>query len=411
MDRVLFPSKYKGCVTIPASKSEFHRILFIADMCSDKVNINYNGTLCEDVVATKMALSGLKNSDKTIDVGESGTTLRFVVSRVGLYGKDVGIKMHGRLPQRPMRVFLDELEKHNMRFSQDNDVLFCSGKLTCGEYELPGGVSSQYISSLLLTLPFLDGNSVIKVKGKIESEPYVNMTISLLNKFGIDVIRNACIENGITKSVEFKISGNQRVVCEKSVNVGGDFSSATFFATLAALSEDEIYIRGLDTRNSTQGDRVVFDILKDFGARVEVQNDGYIVRKNELNPLVVDASNIPDMVMALSVILSCAKGRSVIKNCARLRLKESNRIESTLNMLRVFGIDANCENDNIIINANGYDGLREAVVDTYNDHRIAMSASVFSSVSKHKITIKDADCVNKSYPGFFDDLKSLAVLK
>lgn len=407
--------RYRGELEIPSSKSELHRLLFIASLAAmqgvkDEIKVLYRGKLCRDVLATIGALRALgsdirvekdvirlsnsKSRSQDIDVSESGTTLRFLVPRIGLYGQSVNIKMQGRLAQRPMDDFTKELEKKGMSFEKEGDVLRVRGTLCSGEYTLPGSVSSQYISSLLLTLPFLEGDSVINIKGKLESYPYVKLTTDFLESAGVRIRYTGD---------KFYIDGMSKVR-QSDFRAYGDYSSATFFACIGALSKGGIYIKGLDI-SSSQGDSRIFSILDEYGAFVEKRDEGYFVQEGDKRSMEVDASDIPDMVMALSVIMSCATGESRIKNCSRLRLKESDRIHSTLAMLKSFGVNAHCDEDDIIIK--GPSVFRSAVVDSFNDHRIAMAASVFSAVSPYDIVINKSECVEKSYPDFFSDLKSL----
>ncbi len=401
-----------GEVKIPASKSQAHRYIICAGLSREESDIVCDG-ISEDIAATMACLKGLgaefdgefnihckpvkgePEGECELCCGESGSTLRFMLPVAGALGAKGHFVMKGRLPERPMAPFDEELRKHGMEIRKEGDLLHFSGKLCAGLYTLPGSVSSQYISGLLLALPLLAGDSVLTVTGKVESKDYIIMTEEALQKAGIRFEK---------KLNTYVIPGNQKYNMHKQTQVEGDFSNAAFFLCMGALSHEGICVKGLNNA-SKQGDRRVVEILEAFGARVEEGEGQVFVARNKLEGLTIDAAMIPDLVPTLSVVAAAAEGETHIINAGRLRLKESDRIESTVNMLRALGAEAEGTPDGLIIK--GQPSLKGGLVDTCKDHRIAMSAAVASCICTGEVTVNDETCVNKSYPRFWEDLATL----
>ena len=332
-----------------------------------------------------------------LDCGESGSTLRFLLPVVGALGAKGHFKMHGRLPLRPLAPLDEELKKHGMFLKKQGDELYFEGKLSAGAYLMPGNVSSQYISGLLFALPLLKGDSILTVTGLLESRDYVLMTEEALAKAGI-----VFEKNGNT----YRICGGRHYDMPKELAVEGDFSNAAFFLSIGALSYEGVTVTGLNTA-SLQGDRRIVEILEAFGAKVTVEGDSVNVRGGELAGITIDAALIPDLVPVLSVVAAGAKGETRIINAARLRLKESDRLKSTADLIN--GLGGKCEEleDGLVITGNG--SLKGGTADTCNDHRIAMAAAVAACISEDKVILTDEKCVAKSYPGFFEDFGKLDI--
>ena len=381
----------KGEVNIPPSKSAAHRAL-ICSFLSGSGEVK--GIIdSADMKATIGALNSLKNGDEEINCLESGSTLRFIIPIAAALGKEVCFKGEGRLPERPIGEYLKLFEAHGVKCESNGFLpLKISGKLTGGIFEIRGDVSSQYITGLLLALPLLGERSEIVLTSPLQSKPYVDMTINVLKTYNISVEET---ENG------YIIPENQSYKpCDFTVE--GDWSQAAFFLAAGALNGD-VTVLGLDM-NSTQGDKEIVDILKRFGAEVEIKNNCVRTKKSVLISTEIDASDIPDMVPALCVIAANAKGTTVIKNIQRLRLKESDRVESVVSNLKKAGVNAFATEDSIVIEGSKAVG---AELCGYNDHRIVMAFSVLALNAEGETVISDAQSINKSYPAFFDDYNSL----
>lgn len=423
MDRVIKHGVRSGQVKIPASKSQAHRALILSAISQEPVRIILDG-ISKDIQATADCLQALgagirifdgeisvtpidrdKKRDKPCELrcAESGSTLRFMLPLAGAFGAEGRFLPQGRLMQRPLAPFDECLTAHGMKITKTCDSIFFEGQLRSGEYELPGNVSSQYISGLLMALPLADGKSVIRVSGKIESASYITMTQDLLKTAG------ACVEINVGgDATSYEIAGGAPLKMPQVFEVEGDFSSAAFYICMGALSEKGICVRGLNL-NTSQPDRAVIDVIKSFGADVSVSGDEVTVRKNKLKGVTIDASQIPDIIPVLSVVAAVSEGQTRIVNAARLRIKESDRLESTAALLKAVGADVSELPDGLVIN--GVKELSGGHVSAYNDHRIAMSAAVAACACRGDVTLSQSECVSKSYPAFWDDFGKLACEK
>ena len=381
----------KGEVNIPPSKSAAHRALICSFLSGGgKVSGIIDSS---DMKATTGALNALKNDEEVIDCIESGSTLRFIIPIAAALGKSVTFTGSGRLPQRPIREYITLLEEHGVKCESNGCLpLKIKGKLSGGVFKIRGDVSSQYVTGLLLALPLLNEDSEIILTSPLQSKPYVDMTIQVMKDFGVEITESENI---------YRIASNQSYKpCDYKVE--GDWSQAAFFLAAGAINGD-ISVKGLDL-NSTQGDKEIVDILKRFGADIEVTNNFVRAKKSSLKGIEIDAQNIPDMVPALAVVAANAKGKTIIKNAQRLRLKESNRIESVVCNLKKMKINALETPDGMIIEGSQAFGAK---LEGYNDHRIVMAFSVAALFAKGETFISDAQSINKSYPSFFDDYNLL----
>lgn len=414
MDITLAPGERSGSVVIPASKSQAHRLLICAALGDRETVIECGGTSA-DIEATARCLAALGagiSRDEAgrfhvkpvrsvpegiceLRCGESGSTLRFLLPAAGALGARAVFRMEGRLPERPLSPLDEVLTEHGMTIRQDGANLFCEGSLTPGRYEIGGGVSSQYISGLLMALPRLDGDSRLEVTGKLESAGYVAMTEAAL--------RLARIRFDRTGQSSF-IPGGQRCSLPETCRVEGDWSNAAFFLCMGALSHEGVTVYGLDPA-SPQGDRAVLDILRRFGACVSENGGAVTVKRAPMRGIEIDAAPIPDLIPVLSVVAAAAGGETHIINAGRLRLKESDRLESTARLLRDLGGSVEELESGLIIN--GGRTLAGGTAETFRDHRIAMSAAVAACICAGSVTVTDSGCVAKSYPRFWDDLGQL----
>jgi 3-phosphoshikimate 1-carboxyvinyltransferase len=284
------------------------------------------------------------------------------------------------------------LSTHGAKIKID-DTIKASGKLTPGDYQIAGDVSSQYITGLLFALSILNGKSTITLTTKLTSKPYVDITLKLMQDFGVNVIAT---------TTAYEINGNANYIAPKVIDVDGDWSNASFMLVGGAIS-NKCTVTGLNL-DSTQGDKVILAVLKSAGAKVDINPDGITVQKDKLNAFTFDANDYPDAVPIVSVLASACNGVSVIKNIQRLTLKESDRVQSVLDMLSAVNVVAKRVDDDIVIKGGSPTG---GVIDSYNDHRIVMSSAILSLISNSSVKILGANAVNKSYPTFFEDFTFL----
>lgn len=399
MDIKITPKKLSGKVVVPPSKSVAHRMI-IAAALSDGVSTISNLFPSVDITATmdcmkalgaKISFSsntavieGIKNSpDKAVlDCCESGSTLRFLIPVACALGVDAKFIGRGKLPQRPITPFLDELPKHGIsfKFPENGDNLPCSvlGKLTGGRFEVDGGISSQFITGLLFALPLLNEDSEIVLTSPLQSKPYVDITIGVLRDFGCEIAE--------TKTGYF-VKGNQRLV-PFSGAVEGDFSQAAFFYVANTLGSS-LEIAGLN-ENSLQGDKAIVDICKNAVSGKAFE---------------LDCSDIPDLVPILSVLGCFCDGQSRIINAARLRIKECDRLAAMEDCLNKIGGKVKSTADTLEID--GVGTLQGGEVGCFNDHRIAMSMAIAATRCEKPLIIRGAECVSKSFPNFFEVYRTL----
>ena len=414
MTRVIPGGSRRGSVRIPASKSQMHRLLICAALGTGRTELRCDG-VSADIAATAACLramgAGIEEREPGVFLvtpvksapsepvrlpcGESGSTLRFLLPMAGALGIHGEFMREGRLPDRPLTPLDGELASHGMSLAGDGPVLRCGGTLVPGAYSLPGNVSSQYISGLLMALPLLPGDSTLEIRGTLESAAYVAMTEDALR------IADVAFEKS---GASYRIPGGQRFSLPPSLTAEGDWSGGAFFLCMGALSAGGVTVRGLSAA-STQGDRAVTELLRRFGAAVEEREDAITVRRGRLRGIEIDAGPIPDLIPVLSIVAAAAEGETRIVNAARLRLKESDRLETTGAMLRALGGDVTILPDGLVIR--GSARLRGGTVDPCGDHRIAMSAAAAACACTGAVTVTDSECVAKSYPRFWEDLERL----
>ncbi len=417
MNRVLSGGPRGGTLRIPSSKSEAHRLLICAALGTDGCELRCDG-ISLDIAATADCLAALGASvridgehisvspirsvpegELLLRCGESGSTLRFLLPLAGALGARAVFLREGRLPSRPLAPFDAELARHGMTLSGDGARLSVLGRLRGGAWRLPGDVSSQFISALLMALPLLEEDSRLLLSTPLESAPYVAMTERALRLAGVHVPR----EDG-----GWAIPGRQRPALPRDLAVEGDWSNAAFFLAMGALSDEGVTVEGLSP-DSVQGDRAILALLARFGARVSAASGAVPVRRGGLRGIGIDASQIPDLVPVLSVLAALAEGETRIRGAARLRLKESDRIRSTAALLSSLGAQV-CETDDGLV-VRGLPSLPGGTVESFADHRIAMAAAAAACGCTGEVRILGAECVAKSYPRFWDDFASLGGLK
>lgn len=411
MEAIIKQAKLGGTVKAIASKSLAQRLLICSTLseaptfieCADS-SADIEATVgCLNALGARIerngegyAVSSLQfdkvNKGAVLDCGESGATLRFMLPVACALAADVSFTAGGRLPQRPLSPLYEELIAHGCSLSKQGQMpLNCEGKLTSGKYQLAGDVSSQFVSGLLLALPLLDSDSEIILNGKIESQPYIDLTVSALNLFGINI--------EIKENIYF-VRCRQKYCSPGKVVVEGDWSNAAFWLCAAALGDMPITCINIK-KDSLQGDKAVAELLKMFGANVSFTGNTVTVSGGKLQAIEIDARNIPDLVPALSVVACAAQGKTVIYNAGRLRVKESDRLKSVADTLTKLGAVIYETDDGLVIE--GKRELQGGTVSCNGDHRIAMMASIAAVIAKQTVVIEGAEAVKKSYPGFFKD--------
>lgn len=395
MDRTILPAGLSGAVSAIASKSAAHRLYICAALAGGTTQICCS-TTSKDIEATRACLQTMADHGAELPCGESGSTLRFLLPVVAALGLDTSFRMEGRLPQRPLAPLDAQLTTHGVCLSRPReDLLQVTGQLQPGDYVLPGDVSSQYISGLLFALPLLKSPSTLTVTGKVESSPYIDMTLDALAQFGVR----------FRKENNTYYIAPQSYTCPGTVQVEGDWSNAAFWLCAGALT-GPVTVSGL-SMDSLQGDKAILDLLSAFGANVTFCDHKVTVAPGVLKAVDIDAAAIPDLVPVLSVVAAAASGTTRIYNAQRLRLKESDRIASVCSMLTALGVHAEETVDGLQIR--GGIPLTGGTVDSCNDHRIAMAAAVASTLCADAVTVLGAEAVNKSYPDFWSDFELLRV--
>lgn len=395
MKAILTPTALQGEIRAIPSKSQAHRLLICAALADSPTRIACR-SLSADIEATASCLEALgakiEYADGAfsvqpiseavemaeLDCGESGSTLRFLLPVVCALGKGARIKMHGRLPERPLSPLWEELERCGAVLKKpEKDMIEVRGKLCENRFAIAADISSQYISGLLFALPILGGGEV-ELTGNIESAGYIEMTVRALREFGAEPKLK-----GRTYSLE---RGGYSSPTEARVE--GDWSNAAFWIVADAVSSGKVDCTGLDA-DSPQGDRAVIEAAKAIAA----------------GNATVDAKDIPDLVPVLAMLASVSPGTTRFINAGRLRIKESDRLATVNEMLTSLGADIEETADGLIVR--GKASLSGGRTHARGDHRIAMSAAVAAIACEGEVTIENAESVNKSYPAFWSDYASL----
>ncbi len=407
MKFVCSPSSLKGTVDcIPPSKSVAHRALMLGAICGATIrNIDFS----KDMIATLGCLNalgvsytvdgssvhfashGLKRNDSVVlNCNESGSTLRFFIPFSQALGNDTVFLGEGRLPKRPLTVYFDLFrEKGLEHFHQEEYLpLHVKGKLEGGRFSVQGDVSSQFITGLMLSAPLFSEPAYIQVLEPFESKPYVDITLSVLNTFGVP----AQEENQV-----YTVSNTLPAL--KEYTVEKDWSQAAFFLCGGAINGD-VLLTGMNL-DSKQGDKKILEILKRFNADISVTSEEIRIRKSDLNATEVNVGDIPDLFPVLAVLACYAKGTTRLYNARRLRLKESDRLSAMYSELSKLGARIRMEEDALEIQ--GGVPLKGGEVFSHNDHRIAMAMAVCSLGTQGDIIIREPYCIDKSYPAFYKD--------
>lgn len=404
------PTLLKGSVAIPPSKSMAHRAIICAALAKGVSRIDHI-EYSQDILATMSAMEALgtkierhedylmidgtstyKSKEAFIDCKESGSTLRFMVPISIVHQNNVNFVGEGNLGKRPLTVFYDIFDKQHIDYQYIDHVLDLkiSGVLQADTFKVPGNVSSQFISGLLFALPLLEKDSKIIISSKLESKGYIDLTLQMLDTFGIKIINH--------DYQEFIIKGNQSYQAH-DYYVEADYSQAAFYLVAGALGND-VVLEGLNL-NSLQGDKEAMDILERMGASI-LEEDGKIrVQASHLKATTIDGSQCPDVIPVLSLAACLATGTTTIIHAERLRIKECDRLKAVYTELSKLGANIKETPDGLIIT--GVDKLTGGQVSAWADHRIAMTLAIGATRTKEALIIDNKECVKKSYPSFFED--------
>lgn len=389
MDIIITPGKLTGRINIIPSKSQAHRLLICAAFADKPTTILCPET-SRDMDATAHCLCALGADIQRTDNGyyvipvsnvpeeaslpcrDSGSTLRFLLPIAGALGVRATFLLEGRLPQRPLSPLWEEMIRMGCELSRPTpDTILCQGCMRPGEYRIDGGISSQFITGLLMAAALLSGPSKLTLLGKVESVPYIRLTQQAMRIFGVD-------------TSSYSLCGGHAFLTPGTIRVEGDWSNGAFFLAAQSLG-NEITVDGLSPE-SVQGDREAASLLP----ALKVHQ-------------IISASDIPDLVPILAVTAACNQG-AVFTNIQRLRLKESDRVATVVEMIQSLGGSASADEETLTIFGGG---LKGGTVNSHNDHRIAMAASIAATCCQDPVIVLGAECVEKSYPKFYDEYRRL----
>lgn len=418
------PGELRGDVFVPQSKSAAHRALIMAFLSGDielaKID---ESCVSDDIKATKRALlsmgealaascDGSRSEPIEIDCKESGSTLRFLIPLSAVLGIPTKFIGSGRLPQRPIKEYEGVFEGSGAEMNYLDETglslpLLVTGKMKAGEYKLPGNVSSQYISGLLMALSVADGASRLTLTTELESRPYVDLTCEVMRNFGVEVKEEPS---------GYSVNGEKKPSRKESFEVEADYSQAAFWLVANYLGS-KINLKNLP-KTTAQGDRAIVDLLSGL-SEVEKRNDeaeersveaGRITDPEKREVFEMDARDVPDLVPVFAIAAAATNCITKIVHAERLRIKESDRIASTSSMLAALGVRNRITEDGLEIDGQSAAGKKcftGGTVDSYKDHRLVMAAAVAAIASSDTVWIKDPVAVEKSYPSFFEDYINL----
>ena len=383
MEIKITPRKLTGTIEAMPSKSHAHRILIARKLAEIQGEALKDGVaipaFSDDIEATMACIGQLDKNTPYLECGESGSTLRFLLPVVMALKDSATFLGTGRLPDRPLSPLKEEMERHGCSFRMGSnkntdrfkEICAVSGRLVPGEYVLAGNISSQFITGLLFALPLLDGDSTITLTTELESAGYVDMTLDVLESFGIEVEVSET-DSGYLK---YAVPGNQIYREKPGISLDGDWSNAAFWLAAGSLSGD-VTVTGLRLESSQWDKEILSDIAQ-----------------------------TPDLSPLLAVLMSFAEGTSMITHGERLRFKESNRLKAIYSVL--YNLDADISYGGDWLSFTGKAFLEGGHVDSYGDHRIAMSAAVASCLCREPVYLTNPIAVTKSYPDFYKDFAAL----
>lgn len=409
-DLVVKKGELKGAVTIPSSKSVAHRMI-IASVLSRSRSSIYGNLNSKDILATldcmrtlgakverrgnvtEIDATALCACGSVFNVNESGSTMRFLLPLLPVYRNEFNIKGEGRISARPIKALSTAMERQGVKVEKDFLPTNVSGSYNGSDFIIDATESSQYITGLLFTAAALGGGTV-EIEKEITSKGYVDITIDVLKKYGVGVDFN-------NKTFTVKVPNG--IIAPKEISVNADWSSACFWI-VAGVINGEIELKGLEYPDS-QPDSVIYPLIKKMGGNVRFEDGILKVSKSELHAVEFDADGSPDIVPILSVACALADGVSVITGTHRLRLKESDRVKAVYDMLTAVGVKVEVGENYVKIY--GTKNIKGGIIDSVNDHRIAMSGMILGTVSDGDTTVLGTECTAKSYPDFIKDFVKL----
>ncbi|HBE12690.1 MAG TPA: 3-phosphoshikimate 1-carboxyvinyltransferase [Clostridiales bacterium] len=413
MQVTIYPSRLEGTMEAIASKSHMHRLLVSASLARGETWIQCK-TTSDDIEATRECLQqmgadirrtadgfhviprqGKDSVPVRVNCRESGSTYRFLLPVAGVLGMQTEFMLAGRLPQRPMEALWTELEQKGMVVcGKGTPLVSVRGQLRGGVYTMPGNISSQFISGLVMALPLLEEDSEIIITGDIQSKGYIAVTLETVKGFGIQAH---------WEGDRMYIPGKQTYISPGTFRAEGDWSNGAFILCGGALG-GRVTCRGLQL-SSPQGDKAICEILGRFGAEVTQETDGVTATKNAMQGIDLDGGDIPDLIPAIAVVAAAAEGRTILRNIGRLKWKESDRLLAIGKTLQTVGGQVEILEDSLVIEGNGT--LHGGTIHSFGDHRIVMMGAIASLLCENSVIIRDAQAVQKSYPRFFEDFQTL----
>ena len=396
--------KFKdSTIYLNSSKSESNRLLIIKALSEKEITIK-NLSKANDSVLLK----NLLESENLVvwDAQDAGTSFRFLTSFLAIKKEHVVLSGTERMKQRPVKVLVDALNKIGAEIlyleNEGFPPIYVKGKINQvkNKLDIPGDISSQYISSLLLIAPLLEKGIEINIEEPFYSRPYVNMTLNLMNSFGIksEVKGN-------------KISIKNQEFSSGSYIVESDWSAASYWYSILSISDDinNLTLQGLK-KKSNQGDSVISELMKSFGVNTQYKEDGIVLTKIKLDTeeIELDFRDCPDLAQTILVVAAYHKIKLKVSGVESLKIKETDRLLAMKNELKKIGCDFYEEGNYWILEKRRREIDDELSIDTYKDHRMAMAFAPLAS--KKSIIINDPDVVIKSYPSYWEDLKKVGFL-
>jgi 3-phosphoshikimate 1-carboxyvinyltransferase len=413
------PSKLAGEVVAPPSKSYTHRAFAVGLLAKGEsritdplIGLDTKATIdAAEILGAKISNihetwvvhgtgGNLKPKTDLIDAQNSGTTIRIMSAIAALSRKPIRLTGDESIKTRPMGPLIEALVKLGAKGKCEGPngrpPVVVGECLVGGDIEITGAVSSQFISALLIACPYAREDVTLSVAEEPRSKPYIEITLEVLDAVGAKIKRNKSL-------TDFKIDGRQ-VFSPLELKIPGDFSSAAFVLGAAALTESTVRVSNLNVRGA-QGDKRIVELLREFGADVKVRGETVEVTGAGLTGIEADCSDNPDLVPILSVLGAVADGRTRLTNIHHLRFKETDRLRALATELRKLG--ANVEELPDEIRLNGVKQLKEAKLQSYGDHRMAMALSVAGLVAKGETVVDGAESIPVSYPSFVEDMRKL----
>jgi 3-phosphoshikimate 1-carboxyvinyltransferase len=407
----------RATVTIPGSKSYTNRALLIAGLTDGECRLEkplisddtkymiralraFGIPVQEEEEAFIVSGKGGKLTEPSEDIfiGNAGTAMRFLTTFSALVSGKIRLDGDERMRERPLADLLDCLTQMGVQAVSTNSngcppIEIAGGEVPGGDISLAGDKSSQYLTSILLSAPYFKNDTCVNIQGDLTSKSYADITLDIMKTFGV------CVENESYQ--RFKVKAGDRYKAQ-TYRVESDWSSATYFLAAAAVTGGEVTLTDINP-HSVQGDAQFASVLEKMGCQVEKNNHTLQIKGNPLRGITINMNNMPDAVQTLAVTALFAEGETVIQGISNLRIKETDRISALSNELSRLGAGVEAGEDYLVIRPGNYSG---AEIETYNDHRMAMSFAV-AGLNIPGVRIKNPKCVEKSYPDFFQHFANL----